>query len=230
MQTVNLNGTLLKPDRPALPMDITFLKSLSQQTPELFQLVSTFSKHILFNSTKATILQYNYILGADLSASFNITPKDLGLSNNFQYIVYDYFFPSGYLKIFDNNTSLYIPPLPKFKNNSINFKYYCITPLSAFLTNGLGWVILGENNKFITTSSQRFSDWKITINDPTTNTLQVSIKGISHENIELNMMNIKSVNQLSPLKTIGCQLNDSGKATLKCISDSKNAGNNQCQC
>ncbi|HUT52951.1 MAG TPA: hypothetical protein VM658_06140 [bacterium] len=139
MRTCRDDGVLLKPDRPATPIDIMFLgndnMALGGVKPWI---ISTESSHAIGASTYLSAFNiWPYRMG-DPSVSM----ADLGLDPAQKYIIYNW----------KKRTASAAGKKIKFGRMPSNIAcYYVIAPL---LANGMA--VIGEPDKFITLSRKRF--------------------------------------------------------------------------
>jgi len=148
MKTCTASGLLLKADQPALPLDVAFSSTFSSAA--LLQVSGTFSQ---FGSNS-----WHYILAAELTAPFTITAADLGLAG-VNSVVYDYFKltnRTANVMPFDDTHPLQIAQASYDVNenavDAVPFHYFVVAPVLSS-----GWILLGEIDKFVTLSHQRFS-------------------------------------------------------------------------
>ena len=130
MRTCRPDGVLLKPDRPAFPIDLMYLDSRKPW------IVSTESEHEIGK----TIYLAAFNLWPARMHDPGISFEELGLTGN--YAVYNY--RTGELELDRKRTEFGRMP----KNQAC---YYILCPV---LANGLA--IIGETDKFITLSKKRF--------------------------------------------------------------------------
>jgi len=207
MQTISADGLILKPDRPARAMDLTFALGF-QSNPGLLNLTSTFSSHTIQDGQTNPTLNWHYIFAADTLQVINIGPKDLGELDNGTYFVYDYFQKPTVLSRFQANTPLVIPALVP-KGMEIDFKYYIV--FQAFDTYSL----IGERNKFAVASNQRFNSiTKSTQNGNTITT--ITIAGSSNEQVTLEMLYPSS----RQIESYTCTIGSSQTSSLICTESS----------
>jgi hypothetical protein len=177
MQTCRKDGLLLKPDRPALPVESIFIVQFTQEDTNLIQVWETFSA---FDNGD---LSWHYILAADLARPFLLTVADCQDLKG-QSMIFSFYDIANTLTLFDSTHPFKIPAQkstsgpsytytsPEYslnevesqdenKNNNnnkapphkVNFNYYVTAPI---LDNG--WVVLGETSKFVTMSAQRITE------------------------------------------------------------------------
>ncbi len=155
MRTCRTDGLLLKPDKPAMPIDEMFL-----DTKKPF-IVTTSSEH----SGK----RWHYVAG------FNIYPaqykdKSISLSQldiEDEAVIWDW----REQRILDSANRVNFPD--KMKKN--DYAYYIVAPV---LANGMA--VIGETEKFITASKKRFSEISAD-----KNSLVIKISGVPGERIKI---------------------------------------------
>jgi len=173
MGTCRKDGLLLKPDIPAIPLDIAFKQFDWSVEPVEIEVWRTFSHY-------DSGLVWHYILGADLAQDFTIRPDDLEEPSGFDGFALNYM--TGRLQRFNAKNNLILPK-KKDVPNVIDFTYFVVAPV---LSNG--WVLLGELAKYVPMSKQRFVEIDTGSRNGET-WLEVTIAGQAKENVELYFMN-----------------------------------------
>jgi len=172
MRTCAQSGILLKADKPATPPDSALLPLSGQQSPQLLQVWDTFSTFGRYS--------WHYIFAGDLESPFTINAKDIGISGRSSRVV-DFFAlanATAKLVAFDDTHPLRIS-LPSSKPPVVQFGYYIIAPVLDS-----GWVLLGETEKFITTSKQRFSSLNSFLSN-----FSVTLTGTKNEKVSIGVAN-----------------------------------------
>lgn len=156
MRTCRLDGLLLKPDLPAMPIDKMFVENSALYT--------------IITETATGLGTYYYVAG------FNIFPQkfrerelsfqDLGIQAG-NYLVYDW--NSGILQP-EKNKIVYPKKLDMYRS-----AYYVLVPDS-----GKTPALIGERQKFVMVSKARFPE--LAVKD---STLRLSIAGVLKEELEL---------------------------------------------
>jgi len=146
METCNADGLLLKPSKPATPLDLTF--QLGYDAAETINLWTSYS-----DLGSGVILRY--VLAIDNSRDITLYPHDLGIGQP-KTFVYEYNSSSSVVpdsvSILTHNSPLVIPAAPSPGSNTPRYyRYYIIGP---WLPNS--WVFLGEPDKIIAGSVTRF--------------------------------------------------------------------------
>ena len=155
MKTCRSDGLLLKPDKPATPIDRWFLADGPQG--EVWDAETTFGYS-----------QWHYVLAADLAAPFDLRADDLRSQSSS--IVFDP--TTGVTDSFDAAHPLALAVFPH-PPGVVPFTYRVIAPRAAN-----GWAFLGETGKFVTVSRQRFAE----ISD---DGLLVALRGVRGEAVTL---------------------------------------------
>ncbi len=130
MKTCRKDGVLLKPDRPATPIDAMYLDKTRPWT------VSTHSNH----QTGKTFYLAAFNLWPYRMFNSTLSLAELGVAGD--YVVYDY----RKEKVVDHGGSIDFGFMP------INDAFYYV--LAPVLGNGMA--VIGETDKFVTMSSKRF--------------------------------------------------------------------------
>jgi len=197
MQTCAADGRLLKADKPATSIDRSFLPNGPKG-----QVWSTYSN--------ISGLFWHYILGADLNEEFLLYPSDLYFSSNSSQIqrVFNWNSPQS-VDLFNNDYPLHFPV-----HNDPNwpYDYFVIVPV---LSND--FLILGETNKFVTMSQQRFNSLELS-----QQMVKLSIQGSP---TEIVMMSVTHVG-IDKIVSTSCMIGQDSVAILECTF----ADTIQCQC
>ncbi|XP_041369682.1 uncharacterized protein LOC121383654 [Gigantopelta aegis] len=196
MRSVNADGLILKPSRPATAIDAQIMKhpcfilkaAVSSFDGPRGEVWSTYS-HVAG-------LTFGIILAADLPTDYNITPRLAGFPEMGPAMAFTYTNPNT-LKEF-NETS----PIKLRGCSKVDFCMHYVTPLlpNAF---GITTVILGELDKWVPVSPQRVTN--IMVDDDVT----VRVTGAPKEAINFWF----AVNN-KPL-LVKCILGNSGFATIR---------------
>jgi len=212
MQTCRSDGVLLKPDGPARTMDLVFSEGF-KSSPTLWSLVSASSEHTVQNGNSVK-LNWHYILAANTQHQFTITPADLGETDTGNMFVYDYFQQPPVLVRFGNDYPLVIPALNP-NGDTVTFRYFVVFQA----TNS--YSLVGEKNKFVVASKQRFGD----ITQQTTSgqtVTQVAVFGEKGEMVQVTMLHTPT----RTLENYSCTISANGSSYLKCIDDTSHT----CSC
>lgn len=103
LQTCRTDGYLLKPDQPAVYLDVTYAWAFTDLMPRI--VFDTVSKFMVADVE----LEWHYVVSANLTTSFNITPEDLGYSNLAKLFVFDWHNAEGTLRQFSASAPLALP-------------------------------------------------------------------------------------------------------------------------
>lgn len=207
MQTCAADGTLLKPDKPATSLDVTFLANGGVQG----ELWSTHSSLPTANSS-APFLTFYYVF-AVLDAPFRLLPQHLGIQDvgNQKWVIYEWNSirpdnPNSMDSIqpFSASQPLNIPPSATNPTTGvIDFHYYRAAPV---LSNG--WIVLGEWNKFVPLSTQRFLQIKTMLSS-----VQVLAQGAFQETVSMAFVSPQSQNVIF----LECATPDSALILVTCV-------------
>lgn len=177
MQTCTEEGILLRTDKPATAIDETFLSSKHSNRPS-GEVWSTYST--LFEPAFKTY----YVLAANLTNSYTLYPHSLGILIE-PYFVYEYGAENQSFASFDQTHPLIIPACPA-KDDFAPFHYFIVVPQ----VKQSDWIVLGETNKFVAISNQRFER----INFLDSSSIKLVIKGSLNEKVTISLYNIKKNN------------------------------------
>jgi hypothetical protein len=134
MKTCRQDGMLLKPDKPATTIDRCF-----QPNGPAGEVWSTY--------TKMGADSWQFVLIADQPREYLLTAADLGLSS--PYLALDT--ESGATTSIAEKGSLKVGASSPPRSGAVPFQYFVLAPLT-----GDGVAFIGEANKFVTVSKQRF--------------------------------------------------------------------------
>jgi len=211
MQTCRTDGVLLKPDVPAMTMDLAFSMGFTS-TQTLYNISRTYSRHPVVGDNAQTHVSWHYILAADTLIDFTVKPTDVGESDVGKFMVFDYFEMPTNLRLFDQANPLNIKGLQP-NGQLVSFKYYVIVPIFT------GYSLIGERDKFSVASSARFGAvTKISATNQTT----VKILGAPLEVVHLEMY----YQPTQKVEAYTCKIGSDGLALLTCMDDKQQ----QCTC
>jgi len=163
LRTCRMDGLLLKPDRPATPIDIMFLYNKSNIVGGKRPWVVTSESRHEFGKT--TYLAAFNLWPAQMYEPF-VTFAEAGISG--KHLIYNYM--TGKYRIASDKINFGImPPEKAF--------YYVLCPM---LPNGMA--VIGETGKFITLSRKRFPSVKLE-----QDALALSIEGVPGEELKLKI-------------------------------------------
>ncbi|KAH3743766.1 Non-lysosomal glucosylceramidase [Pelomyxa schiedti] len=150
-KTCMKDGTLIKPDRPAIPLNTVFSQF---NEPEIIQLAST--------SSESSNMVWNYVIAAQLTETVSVYPSSLALAGT-QCIAVDYFDAPDTPIVFNDTRPLIIEQMAN-DDEVTDFKYYVIAPVLQS-----GWFLIGDTSKFLTVAHPR-------IKQITTNSTAVTVR------------------------------------------------------
>lgn len=223
MQTCRTDGWLLKPDQPAVYLDLTYAWSFIDLLPRL-----VFDTHSIFELDGASYT-WHYIVSANLTASLNVTPGDLALDPEQDQYVYDWHDPIGTLTPFSASTPLQLPankiPPPNNATSdnctfapcwqvrpNLSFLYFTVEQTidwRYYVTAPVLWnrfVILGELSKFVPLSTQRLQTIRV-VGD----SIEMEVLGAPHESVNITVMQPQH-----KFLTASCMLSGLGVARATC--------------
>jgi len=221
MQTCQADGILLKADNPAKTMDLVFSNGFITK-PSLENLSHSSSQHAFHNGQESIQASWHYILAADTQTAFTINTKDIG-EPKASFLVFDYFGESMKVSDFDASHPLVIPALYNPKSTTVTFKYYILVPIVDIPGKQLPYTLIGESDKFIVASYQRFG--AITLSFETQFVMKVTINGAPNEQVHLQARHEATQSIVS----VVCSLNKMGTATLTCMESTTQPGSCVCQ-
>lgn len=166
MKTCRADGLLLKPDRPATPIDAYFSRRIFGPDLGDGQIWST---EVTLQATGSADGQvWYYAVGMDLASNFSMgVPTLLQAAQAWapangpvravseaDFVVYDFMQGPSSAEVINGSapSSLHFLAGPDYGT----FRYYVVAPTFAS-----GWAFLGEPSKFIALSAQRFSQLQI---------------------------------------------------------------------
>jgi len=136
------------------------------------------------------LLRWHSIIGADLTTEYTIYPEDLDLDETESYLVFNFANPQGTIAVLNSNDPLIVPAAPLSPTNEyvqiqtslpsaapqpgrvnvsqnephlVHYNYYIVAPLTQWTRPGAsnGFALLGELDKFVPVSAQRFTSLKV---------------------------------------------------------------------
>jgi len=163
MKTCTTSGLLLKADQPATSIDRTF----SNRAPNGY-VWSTYSN--------ISEIFWQYVVGIEMKNTFDLFPLDLPIAANIPRF-FEWHNPN-ILSAFSDKSPIHIPVhQAALKAGTWPFNYYVIVPQ---LSNG--FYILGEIQKFVTMSAQRFVAVQIS-----SASVNIQIRGTSGEDVAIRV-------------------------------------------
>jgi hypothetical protein len=151
MHTCAQSGILLKADKPATPIDSTFLPQSGQTVPELIEVWDSFTafgghRFAIINfalQTNLLISRWHYLLVADLKNPYTVQASDLALLSVSSKVIEFFGLENKTAKAsdFDSGHALQVLPSPTAPG-VVFFKYFVIAPVLES-----GWVFFGEIDK-----------------------------------------------------------------------------------
>ena len=219
-----IDGRLLKPIRPALSLDSTFVQRAFGSGGPNGHLVATFTevndssvlKCLVKNYSPYSILQigqftWYYVLTGDLSSPYTLTAKELPPSHSTfpatslpgPTIAFRYTLDGNISQMVEFGSATNYGPdteLNIAQCGKSDFQYWVIPPFLPF-----GYTLLGELNKITPVSEQRFSD--ITVSD---NTVMVKVNGVPKEKVPITFYD----NKAKRTEVIECNISESGMNVL----------------
>jgi hypothetical protein len=139
MRSCDKAGRLLTPDRPAVTLDSHFLRAAFERHGT----AGADPSRVVATSVTLGDIRFSYVLGANLAREHAVSMRELGYG------------PTDQLLAMESNASkpasvagarLTLRPCGKS-----NFQVYTLAPVSG------GFALLGERNKWVSVSRQRFS-------------------------------------------------------------------------
>lgn len=204
MKTCMQDGTLFRTDRPITTIDECFLATNSPRRPQ-GEVWSTF--------TMVGSFKVYHILAANLTKPYILYPHTLGILADSSYYIFEFERETSSLAPFSEANPLIIPACPA-KYDYVPFHYYLAVP-----SQNSDWVFLGEVQKFITISRQRFHQLSVS-----QQSFQVQVRGFYQEKVELVLFFKPSKQQFR----VTCLFNNSNKPLLTLLCTSSTTP--QCSC
>ena len=210
-RTCMSDGTLLKPDRPLLPMSRVFVESF--ETLVWPRVLVTEAQP--FTQASADHLIWYYILAADLKADFVVYPDDLADGMALKSLVAVQLMSvdgenglSDDVKViqFSNDHPLKIAAASAAHNDSlVSFTFYLISQRLAS-----GHVLLGELAKLVPLSRQRV----YSVDSHGSSTLDIGLRGVINEKVVFSLIQPNS----TEVDSVECLFADEESMTIECES------------
>ncbi len=134
MKTCRHDGLLLKPDKPATPIDRWFLGDIPGDVWDA--------------NTSLGANRWHFVLAAGLTSPITLSAGDLSAAG--RYVAFNP--DAGTVTAFDASHPVPLSSAPRGPN-AVPFTYLIFAPQTS-----KGWAFLGETSKFVTVSPQRFAD------------------------------------------------------------------------
>jgi len=189
--SVNDDGRILKPSRPATAVDSTFaFRAFAAGGPD-GQLTSTY--------TQIADLRWNIVLAGELQTPFNVTPAVIRDENaKFPAVAWKgsrvpVRFTAASAAPFDASRPMQLP-----KCGKLDWQIWYTAPVFPN-----GWTLIGEVGKWVPVSSQRIESVQFT-----TDEVAVALVGAAGETVTMTFL------QQGVLVTAACKLPPDGRATL----------------
>lgn len=140
MQSCDSSGRLLTPDRPATEIDEHFVQAVfGSGGPQ---------GHLWATSVMLSGEKFSYVMGVDLQSDYKLSPSSLSYPANSQLLALE---STSSATIPVSEASALLVPQCSLDD----FKLYTLAPVIE------GYALLGEPDKWVAVSSQRFSDMKL---------------------------------------------------------------------
>lgn len=179
-RTCRMDGVLLKPDRPAFVIDAWWQQHAFGRGGPKGEVTQT--------STTIGDMTWRYVLGAALTSDYDVDALDLGLSSAEAGVAWrrqygDAFaMPrAGDMVLFNRSSPLLLSIHPMADDKWGWYTFWRTAPINCA---GRGWALLGEVDKFVSVSAQRFNAVKARCGG-TALALEIDINGAPGENVSL---------------------------------------------
>eukprot|EP00656_Telonema_subtile_P016604 TRINITY_DN18788_c0_g1_i1.p1 TRINITY_DN18788_c0_g1~~TRINITY_DN18788_c0_g1_i1.p1 ORF type:complete len:827 (-),score=144.59 TRINITY_DN18788_c0_g1_i1:62-2542(-) len=220
MRTCRADGTLLKPAAPAMQLDSTFRAMLAgDERNPIGGVQSAWGTTIQMKGS--TAFPGHLLLFANISAAgFVVSAKELEHidgSNDSRYIAREFY--TGELRVLDSQHSLQVAhsAIPAAcANAGLDLEQYCI-PFELWtavrVPDTAGWVLMGEMDKYVAISPQRFES---------VSARSIELFGTPGEVVRVGLVDCRkeAVCQAdipaSAFVRISCTIASSGRARLNC--------------
>jgi len=192
LKTCTVDGRILKPTYPARSIDATFqYRAFGANGPNGFvwDAISQISGYI-----------FHHIFVAELTSNYNLSPSQLISVNGVALpssVVFAYNVTTN-VTVFDSTHTLTLRTCGK-----ADFQLYHTAPVFAN-----GWVLLGETNKFVPVSDQRFLSL-----DVQSGGINILLRGVPSESITISAAQQSS--EVYKVISYSCTFPASGQATLQ---------------
>ncbi|PRP73584.1 hypothetical protein PROFUN_02593 [Planoprotostelium fungivorum] len=202
MRSCNMEGLLLKPDHPAITPDFSFLRVFEGQTLDARLTVAELGEY-----------HTHYLMIVNNTQSFSLHPGQFGRAGS-EYVAWTFDAPDEMQWISDEKPldvvgtappSFYYPKKTDYNPQYISHAYYTLSQVSEH-----GWVLLGEEDKYISASQQRFGELKMTAT-----TMQSVVRGGKGEEINVRVLGPK---QASPYR-VTCSFGSQTELELECVAE-----------
>jgi len=216
------DGLILKPDRPAFSLDITYYhRAFGSNGPDAQQVQAARSHHADWDWHTLVVLEESH--------DYKLTTTDIGQrqSDSQAYLAYSWHSGALYNEFiqFDSKNPLLLTANPEVKD----FTVWYLSPIIA-----PGFVLLGETSKWVPMSKQRVNNLSTTSQTVTLNLIGEMGESVTVEWAALsNEQSLHEAGKYSmyddefastwTVSSATCVMNDSGKATLTIRTGKSNA-------
>lgn len=215
------DGRILRPDVAGAPIDKYFVDRAfgAPGTPFGGSLLNGGTIH----ATRSTIANWGtwtYVLSVNLHATVNFTTEDLPTVAQAEFASAAVV---GWLAWETNKTSDVVVfgngPLALAETNEYTFEYWTFAPIPAAIAQAEGWAVLGEQDKWISASTQRIVSVTLTVVNGRATT-SVTVRGAAAETITMAFGNSRT----GAVVRVSCQVPES----LQVIFNVSPAGSGSC--
>lgn len=213
MQTCRADGTLLKPDRPAWQLDSTFARALGGGAAGQDAGVPHVWRTTASPGAGAAGGARHLLLAANLTRPYTVAASELGAGEGAVFVAREYY--SGELRWVDAQRPLVMATQRRpagcvgEHDYCTPFAYWSITPVPS----ATDVVVLGEVDKFIPVSPQRFGSLSGGA---------AAVSGQRGERVTLALVDCRAAGTCDvaasppPETRVACAIGSSGTAALKC--------------
>ena len=246
MQTCRMDGTLLKPSMPAFQLDSTFAAVLSGRGLDTFLGIESVwgTTMAARNADGAPAPVHHLILFANISAAgYDVSAGELRAieaahalelapraaaaaaqaAESISYVAREYF--SGALRAVSDAAPLHVSHAaqrpPGCAHGGYRLEYYCVAFelwSVAPLPVGGSWLMLGETDKYVGVSGQRFQNFT---SEPARGAFRTAVVGTQGEVVTVAVLDCRQAGActravLPELARVRCVLPVGGRAVLRC--------------
>eukprot|EP00051_Salpingoeca_urceolata_P007182 m.95352 g.95352 ORF g.95352 m.95352 type:complete len:789 (-) comp15151_c0_seq3:34-2400(-) len=220
MQTCRADGVLLKPNRPAFLSDAALQFALADETapPHLWHTTCDVSDR----DVSGRDYGHHLVLSVNTSKTYRLSHQDLGVDKNTVLFAREYY--SHATQVVNATSPLYLRALPPVQacpdgpGHCYPFEYWVLSPAHGFGPGLKTFALLGEPDKFVPVSPQRYGSPRSTASE-----WSVEVYGAPGEVVTVDVLHIESQKPVS----VACVLGSSTAPPIRLSCP--NTGNCTCR-
>ena len=216
MTTCRQDGVLLKPDRPAFPPGIMFLKRLRG------------AGEVQLTHSAVGAASWIFCLSFGMKRAVSLSLQELGIDASREHGVawsrkehqqFSLDSSTELLRYGPGKPALSLPMMPPQHGDSVSWGLYSYWRIAPTSCDGMGWTLLGELDKLVSVSSQRIASIATACGGAALG-ITVDITGAPGEAVTLSFLPPPSVGTKANLLLVKLTLSTDGTARAHCSKSS----------